>query len=112
MVKDPVTNANVIAYFVKQMKLEIIPPGPDGRVAPAGTAPELAKVLYQVDNLARPPAIPPCSKHEFVPRQVGEYTLVTTIKDFNDITRVTRMKLPVRESGVDVNAINKERERK
>lgn len=94
----------VVAYFVKQMKLDIFAPGK--------TEQETSQILYKVKDLKTPPSQPPCSKYEFVPRQVGDYTMVTSITDFNDVTRVTRMRIPVRDSGVDVNSINTERERK
>lgn len=98
------TPGPVVAYFVKKMKLDIFAPGK--------TEPDTSQILYSVKDLKTPPSQPPCSKYEFVPRQIGDYTMVTSITDFNDITRVTRMRVPVRDSGVDVNAINSERERK
>ncbi len=100
-----VATANVVAYFTKEMKVEIFEPG-------KYSTPDQVYNTVKVTNLANPPADPPRGKYDFVPRHEGDYVVQVSITDFNDIRRITRMRIPVKPASTDVNKINSDRERK
>jgi len=101
VVQDP-TAGVVVAYFVKKIQVDIF--SPDNL-----NAPETTVVPYMVKSLAKPPSEPPTARVDFVPRRDGNYILQTTITDFNDLTRVTRMQIPVRPAGSTVTPLDFER---
>jgi hypothetical protein len=98
------TGQNIVAYFIKQIRMEL--------TAPNRPTPEKTKVLYNVENPGIFPSDPPCAREEFVPREDGEYTLRTTVVDFNNVDRVTTMRIAVRPAGTGVEKISGEGERK
>jgi hypothetical protein len=94
----------VVAYFVKKIQVDIF--SPDNL-----NVPETTLVPYVVKSLAKPPAEPPTARVDFVPRRDGNYIVQTTITDFNDLTRITRMQIPVKPAGSTVTPLDFERRR-